>query len=133
LISGDRPGVAENLREERAVRVLATGLDRDFHARQLEARLRDQARGLLGHVRGDPDGVVAGARVAVDRGIDVELRHAGQRGQPRNDLVATVFGEIGRPDLDGERRHVRDQNVPRAVVDEAAARRDRLEGGPVAL
>ena len=133
LLGGHGPRVAEELREQRALGVLAACLDGDLDTGQLEAGLGDQARRLLRDVLGDPDSVESRSRVAVDRHVDVDDRFPGQRGQPGDDLVATVLRQVGGPDLDRERRDVRDEHGTRSVVDQASRGRDGLQRRPVAL
>src|SRR5262245_57295629 len=50
-----------------------------------------------------------------------------------DDLVPAAQREVDRPDLDRERRHVRDERPAGAVVDQATGRRDRLEDRAVRL
>ena len=119
LILRDWAGISQDLRQERASRVLTAGLDDDFDARQLEPGFRNQVGRFLWHVLGDPDEVEAGTRVAVDRRVDISGRRAGKARQPGHDLIAALFGQVGRPDLHDERRNVRYQAKAVSIVDEA--------------
>ena len=56
---------------------------------------------------------------------------ADERGQPADDLLAALAGQIRRSDLHGERRDIGDQQATVPVVDEPAGRWDGLQDGPV--
>ena len=103
------PGVAEDVRQERAVRVLAPGLDDDVDARQLVDRLGDDPGDLLGHVLRDPDGIEAGTRGAVERGQDLGRLHLQERAEALGDVLALAERQVGRDDLDRPRRDVADE------------------------
>ena len=132
LIRRDRARVAKDLRQERSRRVLPPGLDDDLDAGQVKSRFRDQVGRFLRDVLGNPDEIETRAGIAVDRCIDIGSGRAGQAREPRDDVIAAVLWQIRRPDLDGERRHVRHQLQAVSIVDEATRRRDRLDNGPVA-
>ena len=131
LLTGHWTGVAEDLRQERPVGVLATGLDHDLHAGQLVAGLGDEPGGHLVDIARDSDEVERRAGVAVDGGVDVGDGHAQQRREPVHD--GRSFGErqVGGTELDHERRDVGHERAPIAVVDDAARSDDRLEDGAV--
>jgi hypothetical protein len=133
LLGRDRTGVAEDLRQERALGVLAARLDDDLDAGQFEPRLRDEVRGLLRDVLGDADEVESRARIAVDRGVDVRDGRADERGEAVHDLVTALLGKVRRPDLDREGRDVCDELLPVAIVDETTRGRDRLEDRAIPL
>ena len=131
LIGRDGAGVAEDLREQRAVGVLPARLDGDLHAGQLETGLGDQPSGVLVDVARDPDEVEVGARVPVDRGVDLGDVHAEQGRQPLDDLWSLGLRKIGGPQLDREGRDIGHQRAAGPVVDQAARRLDRLQDGSI--
>ena len=93
--------------------------------------LGDEACRLLVDVAGDPDEVEGRARVPVDRGVDVGGGHAEQRGQSIDDDGPLVDRQVRGPQLDDERRDVRDERAAVPVVDQPARRLDGLEDGPI--
>ena len=127
----DRRGVAEHLRQQRAVRVLAPRVDHDLDPGQLEMILRDQLRRGLGHVRRDLDAVEDRARVGVDGLVDLRGRQMEELREAADDVRPLRKGQVGGNDLDRERGHVLDQWSPGPVDDDPARRLDRLERGHV--
>ena len=79
---GDRAGVAEELRDKGTLGILAPRLDCDFDTRQVAAGLRDEVCRIRIDIAGDPDKVEVGARIAVDRGVDVRRRDLEERREP---------------------------------------------------
>ena len=63
---------------------------------ELEARLGNEACGLLRHVLCDPDGIESRARIAVDRGIDVDDGHPGQGREAPDDFIAALQAASGK-------------------------------------
>ena len=82
----DRARVADDLRHERAVGVVALRLHRDLDAGQREALLGDQVGRLDRDVLGDPDEVEPRTGIRVDRDVDVCLVDPEQRRQASDDL-----------------------------------------------
>ena len=127
LLRGDLTDVAEHLRRERPVRVVA-----DVRRRRLDA---GELRRVLGEVvhhrilRRLPqedrrDGI---ALMRLDRGGDLvqrNVRHARQRAELVV-AVDVVLRQVGRPELDGGGGGVRDEHVPVPVEDDAARSLDR--------
>ena len=60
---------------------------------------------------GDPDEVERRARVAVDRGVDVGGGHAQQRRESVDDDRALLERQVGRAELDDERRRRSDTSA----------------------
>ncbi len=115
---------------QRAVGVLAPGLDRDLHAGQLGRRLGDQAGPSARSTSvAIADEIERRARIAVDRGVDVgagiDRSRAASRVDDRGALV-----ETGRSDgriFTAKVATFGDEGAAVPVVDHAAGRRDRLE------
>ena len=129
----DGPGVAEDVREQRAVRVFASRLDVDVDAGEVVDGLGDDARDVLGHVLRDAHGVEARTRRRVERRQDHRRIQLEQGPKALRDLGAAAEREVGGHDLHGPRRDVAHEQPALAVVDQPTRRRDRLRDRPVRL
>jgi hypothetical protein len=124
LLRRDLPDVAEHLRRERLVRVLAQRALREVDAREL-VRMFEQVVDLVvvQPVLHDHRRERIG-RVSVELRQHVAHLHAGDH-RERAQLAALgrpALREVGRPQLDARSRHVGDEHVPVAVEDRAARR-----------
>jgi hypothetical protein len=122
----DRAGVAQDVRQQRAVAVLAPLLDGHVNAGQLAALLLDDARHVTGHVRRYADVLEALAGVAVDRLDYVRGRHFEQRREPGDHRVALSKGQVARPHAHHVRRYVDGNRSTGTVVDQASRCSDGL-------
>ena len=66
VLGADRAGVAQDMRDERAVLVLAALLDVDLDAGKPAALLDDDASDVAGHVRRDADQLETQAGVSIE-------------------------------------------------------------------
>ena len=126
VLGAHRSGVAQNVRYERAVLVLAALLDVDLDARKVAALLDDDASDVARHVGSNAHELETQAGITVERLDDVRHRDVEQRRESPDDRVTLSEGKIGRPDSDDVRGNVDRQRPAGAVVDEPACRSDRL-------
>jgi hypothetical protein len=127
LITGDGTGVAEDLRHQGAVGVLAPRLDGHLDTGQVSTGFGDQASGALVDVGGDPDEVECRTRIAVDRRVDISWGHPEKCRKPLDDDRTLVERQIRGAKLDHEGGHVRDECSAVPIIDQPPWRHDRLE------
>ena len=131
LLRGDLADVAEHLRRQRPVRVVA-----DVRRRRLDAGELRRVLGEVVHHRvlrrlPQDDRRHRIALMHLDRGGDLVQRNV-RHTRERAELVVAVdvvLRQVGRPELDGGGGGVRDEHVPVPVEDDAARSLDRDGAG----
>ena len=120
LVLRDLADVAEHLRRERAVLVVAqVGAD-DRDAAELVRALLQRRHLLLVHGRLDEDRRQRVVPALLERLRQLRQRHAQHLREPLQHRVAALLGQIGHSNLDRRAGHVRDDRVPGPVEDRAA-------------
>ena len=124
LLGRDLADVAEQLRRQCLVLVVAQIGARHLDAREVGPVLEQRRDLILVHGRLDEDRGQRIALVLLERLRQPRQRHAEDLREPLEHRVAPLLGQVGRPDPHSRARDVRDDRAARAVEDGAALRLD---------
>ena len=124
LLGRDLADVAEQLRPERLVLVVAEVRARDLDAREVRPVLEQRRHLVLVHRGLDEDRRQRIALVLFERLRQPRQRHAQDLREPLEHRVAPLLRQVGRPDAHRRPGDVRDDRPARAVDDRAALRLD---------
>ena len=117
VVLGDRAGVAQHVRGERAVRVVAHAALLDVHAGKRVGMLGDEGRVAQARVARHHALALRAGRGVLDALAHHVVRHAEQRREPQHDVAVVGHVGIGQH---GERRAVSHERKAVGVADEAA-------------